>query len=105
MSTVIPFPAKSLLLAALLAGSNALFAADQTPVLLYSRYFNAKGETRYLPDGTYKDVLTRLRATSSSALTSCLCVLTTCAMSILCSSPTRAIRPLAQSAASALLAG
>ena len=31
------------------------------PVLLYSRYFNAEGETRYLPDGTFKDVLGRLR--------------------------------------------
>jgi hypothetical protein len=31
------------------------------PVLLYSRYFNAVGESRYLPEGTYKDVLTRLR--------------------------------------------
>ena len=35
-------------------------AADKKPVFLYSRYFNAKGETRYLPDGTYKDVLQRL---------------------------------------------
>lgn len=31
------------------------------PVLLYSRYFNALGESRYLPDGNYKDILTRLR--------------------------------------------
>ena len=31
------------------------------PVLLYSRYYNAEGETRYLPDGTFKDVLGRLR--------------------------------------------
>src|SRR5687767_3771679 len=31
------------------------------PVLLYSRYFNAAGEDRYLPDGTYKEVLERLR--------------------------------------------
>jgi hypothetical protein len=30
-------------------------------VFLYSRYLNAKGETRYLPDGSYKDVLDRLR--------------------------------------------
>ena len=37
-------------------------AADASkPVLLYSRYFNAAGEARYLPDGTFKDVLTRLR--------------------------------------------
>jgi hypothetical protein len=33
------------------------------PVLLYSRYFNAKGEGRYLPNGTYKDVLEKLRET------------------------------------------
>ena len=26
------------------------------PVFLYSRYFNAEGEKRYLPDGTYSDV-------------------------------------------------
>src|SRR5262249_17026342 len=32
------------------------------PVFLYSRYFNAKGEKRYLPDGTYSDVLQRLRS-------------------------------------------
>ena len=36
-------------------------AEDAKPVFLYSRYFNAKGESRYLPDGTYKDVLDRLR--------------------------------------------
>ena len=30
------------------------------PTLLYSRYYNAQGETRYLPDGTFKDVLGRL---------------------------------------------
>src|SRR2546427_10863271 len=32
------------------------------PVFLYSRYFNAEGESRYLPDGNYKDVLARLGA-------------------------------------------
>lgn len=31
-------------------------------MFLYSRYYNAQGETRYLPDGTYKDMLERLRA-------------------------------------------
>ncbi len=31
------------------------------PVFLYSRWFNAAGESRYLPDGTYKDILDRLR--------------------------------------------
>lgn len=35
-------------------------AADSKPVFLYSRYFNAPGEARYLPDGNYKDVLQRL---------------------------------------------
>jgi hypothetical protein len=30
-------------------------------VFLYSRYFNAVGENRYTPDGTFKDVLDRLR--------------------------------------------
>lgn len=35
-------------------------AANGKPVFLYSRYFNAVGENRYLPDGTYKDVLGRL---------------------------------------------
>src|SRR5204863_1447785 len=32
-------------------------AADRKPVFLYSRYFNALGENRYLPDGNYKEVL------------------------------------------------
>jgi hypothetical protein len=35
--------------------------APPKPVLLYSRYYNAEGETRYLPDGTFKEVLRRLR--------------------------------------------
>lgn len=33
---------------------------EQKPVLLYSRYYNAEGETRYLPDGTYSDILAAL---------------------------------------------
>jgi unsaturated rhamnogalacturonyl hydrolase len=37
-----------------------LQAADSKPVFLYSRYFNAAGEDRYLPDGNYKDLLQRL---------------------------------------------
>jgi hypothetical protein len=41
--------------------SPAVAADTSKPVLLYSRYYNAKGETRYLPDGTFKDVLGRLR--------------------------------------------
>src|SRR6185503_12397051 len=40
--------------------SHAADAADK-PVLLYSRYFNAEGEARYLPDGNFKEVLSRLR--------------------------------------------
>jgi len=49
--------------AALFALSLGLTAADvpTKPVLLYSRYFNAVGETRYQPDGNYKEVLNRLR--------------------------------------------
>lgn len=31
------------------------------PVFLYSRYFNAEGETRYLPEVTYQQVLQRLQ--------------------------------------------
>ena len=40
-----------------------VFAAESPakPVLLYSRHFNAAGETRYLPDGNYKEVLERMR--------------------------------------------
>lgn len=48
----------------LLFGSppGATDAAEHSkPALLYSRHFNAAGETRYLPDGTYKEVLKRLR--------------------------------------------
>src|SRR5688572_2689599 len=52
-----------LVLAGLLPGGiRAAEAAAKKPVLLYSRYFNAVGETRYLPDGSYKDVLEKLRA-------------------------------------------
>jgi hypothetical protein len=32
-------------------------AEEHKPVFLYSRYFNAPGEARYLPDGNYKEVL------------------------------------------------
>ena len=32
-------------------------AAEGKPVFLYSRYFNAIGESRYLPAGNFKDVL------------------------------------------------
>lgn len=47
------------LLALLLICSTAR-GADSKPVFLYSRYFNAPGEQRYLPDGNYQDVLRRL---------------------------------------------
>jgi hypothetical protein len=36
-------------------------SAGEKPVILYSRYFNAPGEDRYLPDGNYKEVLERLK--------------------------------------------
>jgi hypothetical protein len=52
----------SLLLLVVAGLANTATAADK-PVLLYSRYFNAKGESRYLPDGTYKDVLLKLVTT------------------------------------------
>jgi len=62
-----PFLAATLLLAAvILSTRETSLAADPSarlkPVLLYSRHFNALGEDRYLPDGTYKEILTRLRA-------------------------------------------
>jgi hypothetical protein len=62
-----PFLAAGLLLtfSLLAVFVSDLVAADSSartkPVLLYSRYFNAAGEARYLPDGTYKEVLARLR--------------------------------------------
>ena len=49
--------------AALAERAEPVGAESPKPVLLYSRYFNAKGENRYLPGGTYKDVLERLRGT------------------------------------------
>ena len=52
-----------LTVAALTASSLPARGQAAKPVLLYSRYFNAKGEGRYLPNGTYKDVLDRLRQT------------------------------------------
>jgi hypothetical protein len=42
-----------------------LNAADDKPVFLYSRYFNAQGENRYAPETTYKNILAHL-ATSFS---------------------------------------
>ena len=41
---------------------NSAAAEPHTkPVLLYSRYYNAEGEHRYEPNGTYKQVIQRLR--------------------------------------------
>ena len=42
-------------------GAMSAPAAEQKPVFLYSRYFNAVGENRYLPDGNYKELLDRLK--------------------------------------------
>jgi hypothetical protein len=44
----------------LLIAACAVAAEVKKPVFLYSRYFNAPGEARYQPDGTYKTLLTRL---------------------------------------------
>jgi hypothetical protein len=53
------------LLAVAAVWAVALVAAEPSsntkPVFLYCRYFNAEGETRYLPDGTYRQVLQRLQ--------------------------------------------
>src|SRR5216117_4007682 len=44
------------------SGPTGIAAEPHTkPVLLYSRHYNAEGENRYLPDGTYKQVMQRLR--------------------------------------------
>ncbi len=52
LATIAVFPALSF-------GADSPVKAK--PVFLYSRYFNAFGENRYEPDGSYKDVVTRLR--------------------------------------------
>jgi len=53
------------LVALMVFGVAELVFADPAltakPVFLYSRYFNAEGETRYLPDGTYQQVLQHLQ--------------------------------------------
>jgi hypothetical protein len=54
-------PVRLLLFLSLVAVLLAQGAESAKPVLLYSRYFNAAGETRYLPDGTFQQVLSRLR--------------------------------------------
>jgi len=44
------------------SGPTGIAAEPHTkPVLLYSRYYNAEGEHRYEPNGTYKQVIQRLR--------------------------------------------
>ncbi len=45
----------------LMTASASEAPPQRKPVLLYTRYFNAAGEQRYLPDGTFSDVLQRLR--------------------------------------------
>jgi hypothetical protein len=50
-----------LLFLAPVAPTGAADAPAAKPVFLYTRYFNAAGEGRYLPDGTYKDFLDRMR--------------------------------------------
>ncbi|HEY2586270.1 MAG TPA: DUF4350 domain-containing protein [Tepidisphaeraceae bacterium] len=59
--TAFRFLALTLALSILLASQAHAAAEPAKPALLYSRYFNAKGEKRYLPDGTYKLVLDRLK--------------------------------------------
>ena len=51
-----------LMIAATVCAAALCCAAAETkkPVLLYSRYFNAKGEARYLADGNYKEFLQQL---------------------------------------------
>jgi hypothetical protein len=62
LSTVFILPlAASLLVSCIASVAAADSPAQKKPVLLYSRYFNAVGETRYLPDGTYKEILNLLR--------------------------------------------
>lgn len=55
----------SILVFGLASSMGMVCAADagdsEKPVFLYSRYFNAEGEERYLPEGTYSKVLERLK--------------------------------------------
>ncbi len=57
----VTFAVVSTLLAVNAPSIAADVAAKSKPVLLYTRYFNAKGEGRYQPDTTYKEILNRLR--------------------------------------------
>jgi hypothetical protein len=53
----------SLMLGCVITPNWSGWSADSPakPVLLYSRFYNAEGENRYLPDDTYKQVIQRLR--------------------------------------------
>jgi hypothetical protein len=42
------------------AGAAENARSPSKPVFLYSRHFNAVGESRYLPDGSYRDLLGKL---------------------------------------------
>ncbi len=42
-------------------GATTRGADLEKPVLLYSRYFNAQGDSRYLPEGAFHDVIEGLR--------------------------------------------
>src|SRR6476646_211025 len=58
------FQVFSCLVPTLLASAVIVAHAAETkskPVLLYSRYLNAEGEDRYLPEGNYKAFLEKLR--------------------------------------------
>jgi hypothetical protein len=48
--------------ATLFLSSVELRGGDGKPVFLYSRYYNAEGEKRYLPDGSYSEILKQLRS-------------------------------------------
>jgi len=63
MKTNTLMAALTLALGAEKAPGPTVFAAEPhpKPVLLYSRYYNAEGENRYLPDGAYKQLMRRLR--------------------------------------------
>ena len=45
----------------ILLAASALLAQAAKPVVLYSRTWNAEGETRYLPDGSYSGILAKLK--------------------------------------------
>ena len=63
MKTTSLIAALALALGVETVSNPTLFAGEPRtkPVLLYSRYYNAEGENRYEPDGTYRQVVQRLR--------------------------------------------